>query len=107
MDNYRLIGGFVGFLIPLFLFGTLTILTRFDIEFARFPFAAFIIFALAILEFPVAFIARSWGLPVEAGGSAFLFYDFNALGYILMGTFWILVGTLIGWLIDKKRCRKG
>lgn len=81
-------------------------LSELNIELGRFPLTALIVFVLAILELPVAILGRSLGLPIETGGTTFLIYKFNALGYFLTAALWVLVGAFVGWLIDRKRCQK-
>ena len=105
--KYCLRGGLIGLLVPLTLFVIFRVLAGLNIELGRFPLTALIVFALAILELPVAIIGRSLGLPIEIGGTAFILYEFNALGYALTALFWIFVGAFIGWLMGRKRCKKG
>jgi hypothetical protein len=104
--KYCLRGGLIGLLVPLILLVIFKVLAGLNIELGRFHLTALIVFALAILELPVAIIGRSLGLPIETGDAAFIFYEFNALGYVLTAIFWILVGVFIGWLISRKRCKK-
>lgn len=105
-NRFWLQGALIGLLIPLILFGLFMMLNSFNIAFGANPLTALLIFALAFVELPIAIIGRTLGLPIEAGGAAFLIYDFTALGYILTIMFWALTGVLFGWFIDRKTSQK-
>lgn len=105
-NRFWIRGGLIGTAIPLVLFGLFQQLNSSGIAFGENPLTAFLVLALAFMELPTAIIGRTLGLPIEAGGAAFLIYNFTVLGYILTITFWALVGVLFGWIIDKKISRK-
>jgi len=94
-------GGLIGISVPAILFSLFLILGSFRIAFGEHPLTAILIFAIALLELPVANIGRALNLPIEETGVAFILYNFNMLGYIFMFIFWASIGVILGLIISK------
>src|SRR5665213_3644239 len=94
-------GGLTGLLFPLALFVIFQILKCFRIAFGEHLLSALLIFTIAILELPVIIVGRALNLPIETGGVAFIPYELSPFGYVLVIIFWIVVGSLIGYIIDR------
>src|SRR3990167_8401544 len=97
-----LYGGLIGFFIPAALFGILSALSTLDIEFARNPVTYSLVIGLTLIELPMVALGRSLRLPIENGGAAFMLYDLNVFGYILILLFWAFAGALLGLIFYRK-----
>jgi len=102
-ELFWLRGGLVGLFTPFILFGLFLILNSFNIEFGSNPITSLLIFAMAFMQLPAVVIGRALGLPIETGGAAFILYNFTIFGYILTIFFWVLIGVLFGWIIDRRK----
>ena len=91
-----IIGGATGLGLPSCLFLVFSILNSFGIAFGENPATSALVIAIALLEIPIALVGRSIGLPIESGGDAFILFDFNTLGYVLVDMYWMAIGILTG-----------
>lgn len=93
----------MGFLLPALLMATMALLMVAKTLTGEHPISAAVVMGLALCEMPPVIIGRSLGLPIETGGPAFIIYELNGLGYLLVVLFWTFTGGMLGMLIDACR----
>jgi len=98
-------GGVIGLLTPLLICFFITILNNLNVAFGEVPFAGWLVVGMAFLEVPIIIIGRVLRLPVETGNTAFIMFDLTIFGEIFVFFFWLCVGTLIGWVIGKRKSK--
>lgn len=100
-NSFWLWGGLVGLMIPTALFALFQVLGCFRVAFGEHLLTTALIIAISVLELPTVIIGRALHLPIENGGAAFVIFDLSPFGHMLAIVFWVFVGLLIGYTIDR------